>query len=43
MCFVQAEYADYVNCMGDKLTPMPLEVFCSMIGKGDRGTPVFNT
>lgn len=40
---LQAQYLDYVSCMGAKLTPMPLEDFCKAVGKAQRGTPVFNT
>lgn len=45
-CAIQAEYNQYVRCMGSDqylLTPMPLEDFCILAGKGARGLPVFNT
>ena len=44
--FMQAKYREYVCCMESSqsaLTPMPLEDFCRIAGKGARGLPVFNT
>lgn len=43
---VQAEYLEYVRCMGSSqsaLTPMLLEDFCRLVSKEARGLPVFNT
>ncbi|DBB00087.1 hypothetical protein WJX77_002215 [Trebouxia sp. C0004] len=43
---LQAKYREYVCCMESSqsaLTPMPLEDFCRLAGKGTRGLPVFNT
>lgn len=40
---MQAKYVEYVNCMGTKLTPMPIEDFCRHVGKDGWGAPVFNT
>ncbi|KAL0038782.1 hypothetical protein WJX79_007581 [Trebouxia sp. C0005] len=42
----QAKYREYVCCMESSqsaLTPMPLEDFCRLAGKGAKGLPVFNT